>query len=362
MLQSQDNHITITMRIEDFSIEETPAKPNKIFLLVMGSVMTLGIVLFAWGLTIGTASAKSNFSEFNDLFAKQTLSELSLDNIISNNLTNFEGFVIEKNEDSESLIVLFYILKFTFDSDYKGDDDGLPVSVRLYLDNVNGIDESVYGIGYLKGDDLTLYEAEVFKLDDPETRDVMRSMDNFLIDDEEGIVVGHLYFEDKKILLEGKVSDFSRFNVKLYSLWPHKFDSTPADLLVYNRLTLYKTYASTPTSVFESQGGETVEIQLLPPPNNNTYNAKALVYGYMRDIKDNDYEEGMSGYFYSAINIENKFMLDCDPMPYLGEGVLGNDTLKIDDNGNIRIFPLKERMIFDNAELNESIAEMEGWD
>lgn len=319
---------------EDTEVDCSTAEGNffkrkKTWLITGGIVLFLGV-----GALIGQFIYTSNnpltklMSEVNppkiDPGNLGYISELSL--------TGWSAFEDER-EDIKLKIAHEISVRLDFQRGEEDKDKGVPVKVSILDNSANGADE-ITGFGYLKNGELRIYQ---------------RSDEDFSAFEREG----WLMFEADNI------NNLADFQATVY-LYPED-EGEKYNLI--DSLTWLKAIQASLMSVYESKDGSSVELQLIKPFGKNVGGVKALVFCTDMMTYDEEYEETVSGgWILTLIDSNDYMLLDSDPMPYLGVAKWENCKLIVTKNGEKNEMVLKERYECQNAEIDESIMEMEGWD
>lgn len=316
--------------------EENHSKSSS--LIKTGIFIAAGF-LVATGIICMITSFCSQDKEFKELTVEltpPTIDPSNLGYVSELRLTGWRAIALECEDISLKTIDEISI-NLDFDKGNADSENGIPVTAYIIDESSNGADP-LYGKGYLKDDRLTLFEAG---------KDFYE------------------YYEEESgwLLLEAdNIKNLAQFTATLH--FSPEDEGFKYNLLDY--LTWYKILDSTPTSVYEGPFGSKVSIQLIKPFGKDKGGIDALVFCYQIGIRDTEYSEDeeliTSGWILSALDSDGYILLDANPSPYIGVAKWENDKLLVTRAGKTFEMNLTERMVFQNAEIEESIAEMEGWE
>ena len=299
-------------------------------------LITGGIVLF---LGLGALIGKFIYTSNNPL--TELMSEVNPPKIDPGNLgyisdlrlTGWSAFE-EEWEDIKLKIAHEISVRLDFQRGEEDKDKGIPVKVSILNNSANGADE-ITGFGYLKNGELRIYQ---------------RSDEDFAAFEREGWLM----------LEADNIDNLADFQATVY-LYPED-EGEKYNLI--DRLTWLKAIQASLTSVYETEdGSSSVHLQLIKPFGKNVTGVKALVFCADMMAYEEEYEDTVSGSWILTLIDSNDYMLlVSDPMPYLGVAKWEKDKLIVTKDGEKYEMVLKERYECQNAEIDESIMEMEGWD
>lgn len=222
----------------------------------------------------------------------------------------------------------------------------IPFKISIYDETSRGEDK-ILGRGFLMDGNLIAYESSDYYDDN----DNLRSSNG-------------------RIIMEAKdIKNLAQFNGKvcLYEGF-ETLDYNFVDLLSW-----YKAISHSTTSVYEGTDGREAYIQLIKPFGKNVKGVDALAFcisfsapyttGYDYSNNDDYGYNTHGGWVLTAIDSHNYMLLKQYPRPYLGVAKWDNERLLlINDGEETEMYLVDRHEGNDNAELLESIYEMEGGD
>lgn len=286
-------------------------KKKKILWSIIGICVITGIVF----LILGVSGIFKN--PYDKYFADIKIEEILPASLAKEGEKNFVGLRITKNNYNNLLDLEYYNIEMRWEP---SSDDPSVLEVSLILKNIYEVYDDICGIGYLKGEELEIYNGERLWFNDQNDRDELRECDMLMFYHDKGFAIGRLNLGHPTPLLKAKVKNLASFEASFYE----SYTGQESKIQLYDENTWNEIRLETKVCVFSNYNADkVVSMQLIRPYDTDNFGAKAIVIGSLF------YEERD---FYTVINSENQFSLgEGEPMPFLGIATWEGDKLKVDD-------------------------------
>lgn len=307
--KSENQRVLSNIKLGNF--KASFKRNTKIIYGVTGGLVIVGIVF----LVLGVSGVFKN--PYDKYFADINIEEISPTSLAEEGKKDFVGLRITKNDYSNLLDLEYYNIKMRWEP---SSDDPSVLEVSVVFKNIYEVYDDIYGIGYLKGDELEIYRGEFLSFNSQEDRDRMRMSDMLMFYHDEGFAIGRTILGQHVPLLKAKVKNLASFEATFYE----SYTGQESKIQLYDENTWNEIRLETKVCVFSNYDADkVVSIQLIRPYDTDNFGAKAIVLGSLF------YEERD---FYTVINSENQFSLgEGEPMPFFGIATWKGDRLKVDD-------------------------------
>lgn len=316
-----------------FPKEENSYQRNKKRMYIAGYIL-LGLCILGFCVP---SLIKYFGGELNELTVDIKPQELNPDDLENISELSLKGWSdVDSDSDFEGFklkILTEVTLTLEFDHENADKVNGVPVKASLLDESGNG-EETLYGRGYLKDGNLKIYQSD------------------------EEIESG--YEKSGWLMVEARnIKNLSDFSATIH-FYP---EDNGGSYNFIDQLTWLKILDSTPTSIYEGPYNSRVEMQMIKLWGEKKKGVKALVFCYNFSIDEEGYDEPMStAWVLTLMDSDNMILIDSNPMPYLGVAKWENEKLVVTRHGERFEMNLVERHVMMNAEIEESISEMEGWE
>lgn len=299
--------------------------------------------------------------EVESLFADVKAPDVSLDRVIDNGEYTLRGFSLYeyevKDEDSGSTKSHQWVrsssLTLWFHPEDADNELGIPVLAHFYVGG--RYSENHYGIGFLKNNTLTIYQAKEVDIRYGTSFIVPRPYICYPDRISECMVAINLE-DNLSIMFTADVSNIANFKTSVHC------DSLEYLTEFYDCLLDDRLSAATPTSVYRSDNGTEIRVQFFRAPENDM-GIKAIAAGEIYDSPEIGHDDVFMGPLFDN-SVFPIVATSC--LVEIGDAKLYKDKIVVtnhdgEDEDKEMTMPLMGRMIFDNVMLEKSIAQLQ-WD
>ena len=315
----------------------------------------------------GCAGAYSG-DDLKSLFADVEINNITSEKAVDNGVIRLMGFMVSR-PGGEGTSAMAHGLRLSLKF-HAGDADvehGVPVTAVLEEMAGDGNEGFVVdGIGFLKDNRLKVYQGCLSGKPDTRPGTMSYPVAGAAL---EGLNIVTIDSEEKRVeMFSADVSNIAHFITTLH----YQDNDYYAEL--YDEQSYLRILTSTPTSTYEGSDGMEAQLQMFRAPK-NPIGVEGIAYGKLSigvegsDMKDVYLLEN-SEMLYRALNCRHEFDLNArmvfESSGYAKAHVKWSKERLLLTDYSFRYYkikememPLVECMVYDNAEINEGISELE---